>query len=76
MKTCSGLNSSLDSVHKGEDRDGILSTTEEPETNAADSFDGSGVVAAAVSSDYTTARVIIKTFITSRHVHCVDIAIG
>ena len=40
----------FDSVHKGEDRDGILSTTEEPETNVADSFDGSGVVAAAVSS--------------------------
>ena len=40
----------IDSVHKGEDRDGILSTTEEPETNVADSFDGSGVVAAAVSS--------------------------
>ena len=40
----------FDSVHKGEDRDGILSTTEEPETNVADSFDGLGVVAAAVSS--------------------------
>ena len=40
----------FDSVHTGEDRDGILSTTEEPETNVADSFDGSGVVAAAVSS--------------------------
>ena len=50
MKACSGLNSSLDSVHKGEDHDGILSTTEEPETNVADSFDGSGVVAAAVGS--------------------------
>ena len=33
----------FNSVHKGEDRDGILSTTEEPETNVADSFDGSGV---------------------------------
>ena len=33
----------IDSVHKGEDRDRILSTTEEPETNVADSFDGSGV---------------------------------
>ena len=40
----------FDFVQKGEDRDGILSTTEEPETNVADSFDGSGVVAAAVSS--------------------------
>ena len=40
----------FDSIHKGEDRDGILSTTGEPETNVADSFDGSGVVAAAVSS--------------------------
>ena len=28
----------------------ILSTTEEPETNVAGSFDGSGVVAVAVSS--------------------------
>ena len=50
MKACSVLDSSLDSVHKGEDRDGILLTTEEPETNVADSFDGSGVVAAAVNS--------------------------
>ena len=50
MKACSVLNLSLDSIHKGEDHDGILSTTEEPETNVADSFDGSGVVAAAVSS--------------------------
>ena len=40
----------FDSVHNGEDRDGTLSPTGEPETNAADSFDGSGVVAAAVSS--------------------------
>ena len=50
MKACSVLNLSLDSVHKGEDHDGILSTTEEPETNVADSFIGSGVVATAVSS--------------------------
>ena len=50
MKACSVLNLSIDSVHKGGDRDDIFSTTEELETNVADSFDGSGVVAAAVSS--------------------------
>ena len=44
---------SLDSVHEGEeDGDDILSTTEwpGPETTVPASFDGSGVVAAAVSS--------------------------
>ena len=49
MKACSVLYLSLDSVHKGKDRDVILLTTEEPETNVADSFNGS-IVAAAVSS--------------------------
>ena len=48
----------FDSIHKGEDCDGILSTKEEPETNVADSFDGSGVVAAAVSS--TTPQSVIN----------------
>ena len=48
----------FDSVHKGEDRDGILSTTGEPESNVADSFDGSGVVAAPLSS--TIPHSVIK----------------
>ena len=51
----------FDSVHKGEDRDDILSTTEEPETNVADSFDGLGVVAAAVSS--TVPQSVINYWI-------------